>query len=153
MVMALIPWRSFPLDEWGGLQDRINRLFEETFGQYPAGKKETLERTWSPVVDIYEEKDTITVKAELPGIKKEEVSIEIKDNVLTLSGERSHEVEKKKENYHRIERFYGKFSRSFTLPETVQVDKIKANYKDGVLEITLPKSEETKPKAIPIKIE
>jgi HSP20 family protein len=81
------------------------------------------------------------------------VSIEIKDNVLTLSGERKHDQETKKENYHRIERVYGKFSRSFTLPETVQVEKVKANYKDGVLEITLPKAEETKPKAIPIKIE
>ena len=155
--MALIPLRSLrewdTLEEWGSVQDRLNRLFEETFGRYPVGKKETLERTWAPVVDIYEEKDNIIVKAELPGIKKDEVSIEIKDNVLTLSGERKYEQEKKKENYHRIERFYGKFSRSFTLPETVQVDKVKANYKDGVLEITLPKAEETKPKAIPIKIE
>jgi HSP20 family protein len=155
--MALIPWRSLrewdPLEEWGGVQDRLNRLFEETFGRYPVGKRETLERTWSPVVDIYEEKDSIIVKAELPGIKKDEVSIEIKDNVLTLSGERKYEQETKKENYHRIERFYGKFSRSFTLPETVQVEKVKANYKDGVLEITLPKAEETKPKSIPIKIE
>lgn len=155
--MALVPWRTFrewdPFEEMGGMQDRINRLFEETFGRYPVGKRETLERTWAPVVDIYEEKDNIIVKAELPGIKKEEVSIEIKDNVLTLSGERKHEAEKKKENYHRIERFYGKFTRSFTLPESVQVDKVKANYKDGVLEITLPKTEETKQKAIPIKIE
>jgi len=155
--MALIPWRSLrdfdPFEEWGTIQDRINRLFEETFGRYPVGKRESLERTWSPVVDIYEEKDNIIVKAELPGIKKEDVSIEIKNNVLTISGERKHEAEKKKENYHRIERYYGKFSRSFTLPETVQVDKVKASYKDGILEITLPKAEEAKPKSIPITIE
>jgi HSP20 family protein len=155
--MALIPWRNLrewdPFEEWGSVQNRLNRLFEETFGRYPVGQRETLERTWAPVVDIYEEKDSIIVKAELPGIKKDEVSIEIKDNVLTLSGERKHEQETKKENYHRIERFYGKFSRSFSLPETVQVEKVKANYKDGVLEITLPKAEATKPKAIPIKIE
>jgi HSP20 family protein len=86
-------------------------------------------------------------------MKKDDVLIEIKDNVLTLTGERKHEQETKQENYHRIERVYGKFSRSFTLPDSVKVNKVKANYKDGVLEITLPKAEEAKAKAIPIKIE
>lgn len=155
--MAIIPWRTFrdwdPFEEMGGIPDRISRLFEETFGRYPATRRETLERTWSPAVDIYEDKENIVVKAELPGIKKDEVSIEIKDNVLTLTGERKHEQETKKENYHRIERVYGKFIRSFTLPDSVQVDKVKANYKDGILEIILPKAEEAKAKAIPIKIE
>jgi len=155
--MALIPWRSYrdwdPFEGMSDIQERINRLFDETFGRYPATRRETLERTWSPQVDIYEDRENIVVKAELPGIKKEDVSIEVKDNILTLSGERKHEKETKKENYHRIERSYGKFNRSFSLPDPVKVDKVKANYRDGVLEITLPKSEEAKPKAIPIKIE
>ena len=86
-------------------------------------------------------------------MKKDDISIEVKDNVLTLTGERKHEKETKKENYHRIERSYGKFSRSFTLPDSIKVDKVKANYKDGILEITLPKAEEAKTKTITIKVE
>ena len=86
-------------------------------------------------------------------MKKDDLSIEVKDNVLTLSGERKHEEETKKENFHRIERSYGKFSRSFALPDSVKVDKVKAHYKDGVLEISLPKVAEAKRKAIPIKVE
>ena len=155
--MALIPWRTTrnwdPFEEWGGVDDRIRRLFDETFGRYPAVRRETLDKTWLPAVDIYEDKENIVVKAELPGVKKDEVAIEIKDNILTLSGERKQEQETKKENYHRVERVYGKFSRSFTLPDSVQVDKVKANYRDGILEIALPKAEAAKPKAIPIKIE
>ena len=155
--MALIPWRTTrnwdPFEEWGGVDDRISRLFDETFGRYPAVRRETLDKTWLPAVDIYEDKENIVVKAELPGVKKDEVAIEIKDNILTLSGERKQEQETKKENYHRVERVYGKFSRSFTLPDSVQVDKVKANYRDGILEIALPKAEAAKPKAIPIKIE
>jgi HSP20 family protein len=155
--MALIPWRSArewdPFDEMAGMRDRISRLFDEHFGWFPATREETLGRTWAPPVDIYEDKDNIIVKAELPGMKKDDLSIEVKKNVLTLTGERKHEEETKKENYHRIERSYGKFSRSFTLPDSVKVDKVKANYKDGVLEISLPKAEEAKAKAIPIKVE
>jgi HSP20 family protein len=154
--MALVPWKTFrdwdPLREMVGVRDRIDRLFDEYFGRFPAAE-ESFERTWSPLVDIHEEKDTIVVKAELPGIKKEDISIEVKNNVLTLSGERKQEKETKKENYHRIERAYGKFSRSFTLPNTITADKVKASYKDGILEITLPKTEESKPKGIPIKVE
>lgn len=155
--MALIPWKSYrtwdPFEEMGGMQERINRLFDDTFERLPVAHRETLERTWSPAVDIYEDKENIIVKAELPGMKKEEVSIEVRDGVLTLTGERKHEQETKKENFHRIERTYGKFSRSFTFPDSVKVDKVKANYKDGVLEITLPKDEKAKTRAIPIKIE
>nr|MBP7322380.1 Hsp20/alpha crystallin family protein [Deltaproteobacteria bacterium] len=87
-----------------------------------------------------------------PGVKKEDVTIEIKDTVLTLSGERKQEGEVKKENYHRIERVYGKFTRSFTLPGSVKIEGVHAQYKDGVLEITLPKAEKAKPKSIPIEV-
>ena len=155
--MALIPWRSAkewdPFEEMVDMRDRISRLFDEYFGQFPATREEPLGRTWVPAVDIYEEKDNIIIKAELPGMKKDDLSIEVKDNVLTLSGERKHEEETKKENFHRIERSYGKFSRSFTLPDSVKVDKVKANYKDGVLEISLPKATEARAKAIPIKVD
>jgi HSP20 family protein len=155
--MALIPWTSYrdwdPFKEMREFQDRINQLFDETLGRFPVSREESFERIWSPPVDIYENQDNIVLKAELPGMKKEDVSIEVKDNVLTLKGERKQEQETKKENYYRIERAYGKFSRSFTLPSTVKVDDVKATYKDGVLEITLPKVEEAKAKAIPIKVE
>lgn len=155
--MALIPWRSAKeWDQFSGMVDmrnRIGRLFDEYFNQFPVPREESLERTWAPAVDIYEEKDNINVKAELPGMKKEDLSIDIKNNVLTLGGERKNEKETRKENFHRIERSYGKFSRSFTLPDSVKVDKVKANYKDGILEISLPKAEEAKTKAIPIKVE
>ncbi|MBW1945913.1 MAG: Hsp20/alpha crystallin family protein, partial [Deltaproteobacteria bacterium] len=90
-----------------------------------------------------------TVKVELPGMQKEDVSIEIKENTLTLSGERKHEAEAKEGRYHRIERFYGEFSRSFTLPDVVEVENIRATYKDGVLEIVLPKAKGTAMKSIP----
>jgi HSP20 family protein len=103
-------------------------------------------------VDIHEGDKEITLKAELPGIKKEDVHIDVNDGVITLRGERKFEKEDKKENYHRIERSYGSFHRSFTLPSTVDVEKIKAKYKDGILEATLPKTEEAKPKSIPVEV-
>jgi len=153
--MALVPWTSArerdPFSEMVDMRDRIGRLFDEYFGQFPAIREGALGRSWAPAVDIYEDKNNIILEAELPGMKKDELSIDVKNNVLTLSGERKHEQETKKENFHRIERSYGKFSRSFTLPDSVKVDKVKANYKDGVLEITLPKPKEAK--AIPIKVE
>jgi HSP20 family protein len=131
----------------------MNRLFGETLGLGPTREEEAFGRTWALPVDIHEDKDNIVVKAELPGMKRDDVSIEVRDNVLTLKGERKQDKEIKKENYLRIERVYGKFSRSFFLPHPIVADKVKASYKDGVLEITLPKTEEAKSKAIPIKID
>ncbi|MCD6352851.1 MAG: Hsp20/alpha crystallin family protein [Proteobacteria bacterium] len=123
--------------------------FRRGFG----AQKENLQESWYPSVDIHEDKNNLIIKAELPGIKKEDVSIEIKDNVLTIKGERKRDEEIKRENYHRIERVYGSFSRSFTLPDAVKEDKVKAGYKDGILEITLPKAEKAQTKAIPITVE
>jgi HSP20 family protein len=129
--MALTRWSPYrdwePFTGFRNIQDQFNRLFDETFGSYPVARQETLERTWTPAVDIYDDKDRIVVTAELPGIKKEDVTIEIKDNVLSLTGERKHESEIKKENYQRIERVYGKFSRSFTLPDSVKVDNVQSS--------------------------
>ena len=105
---------------------------------------------WNPVVDIYDNDDAIVIKAELPGIDKKDISIDLKDGVLTLEGERSYDNEVKEENYHRKERAYGKFHRSFRLPENVDVDNIKADYKDGILKIDIPKPEEVKPKKVEV---
>jgi HSP20 family protein len=131
------------------LQHRINRLFEET----SRGEKEELARTvWSPSVDIYEEPEAIMIEADLPGLNKENVSVNLENNVLTIQGERKLEHEEKRENYHRVERAYGSFTRSFTIPSNIQAEKIEAEFKDGVLRIRLPKREEAKPKQIEVKV-
>jgi len=129
----------------------MNRLFEGTLPS-TRNEEELNLGTFYPAVDIREGDKEITIKAELPGIKKEDVHIDVNDGVITLSGERKLEKEDKKENYHRIERSYGSFHRSFTLSSTVDVEKIKVKYKDGILEATLPKTEEAKPKSIPAEV-
>ena len=108
---------------------------------------------WSPSVDIYETDENIVLKAELPGVDKKDVSVEVKDSTLILKGERKREKEVKEENYHRVERSFGTFMRSFTLPVSVKQDQVKAKFKDGVLEVTLPKSEEAKPKQVKVEVE
>jgi HSP20 family protein len=131
------------------LQQRINRLFEET----SRGEREELaQRTWSPSVDIYEQPEAIMIQADLPGLNKENVSVRLENNVLTIQGERKLENEQRQENYHRLERAYGSFTRSFTIPSNIQADKIEAEFKDGVLRIQLPKREEAKPKQIDVKV-
>jgi len=105
---------------------------------------------WNPAVDLYEKNDHFVIKAELPGVDKKDIAIDLKDRVLTLSGERSHENEVKEENYYRRERSYGKFQRVFTLPADVDSDKIKAEFNDGLLQIEVPKPEEQKPKKVTI---
>ncbi len=141
------PWTTLP-----SLQERINRIFEEAFPKSSTVKDEAFAiADWRPLVDTYEENGAIVIKAEIPGVKKEDVSIDIKDNVLTLKGERSHEAEIKEENYYRRERSYGKFHRAFTLPDAVDPNRIDASYKDGVLKITIPKAEEPTAKKIEIK--
>ena len=108
------------------------------------------EMTWTPRMDVKESEDAYILHADLPGLKQNDVKITLNDHVLTISGERKHEEEKKNEKYHYVERAYGSFQRSFTLPSSINGDKIKAEYKDGVLNITLPKTEESKPKEIAI---
>jgi HSP20 family protein len=107
---------------------------------------------WTPAVDITEKDDEYLVKVELPGVEKNDVQITLESNILTVKGEKKQEKEEKGENYHRMERSYGSFQRSFTLPTTVKSDKIDASFKDGVLSIRLPKSEEAKPKLIEVKV-
>jgi len=147
--MAIRRWR--PFRDIMSVQDEMNRVFDEFFGRTPV-RGEEYERMWSPHVDVSETKDNIMVNAEVPGMIKDDIKVTVRDNILTLSGERKHEKEEKDANYHRIERSYGSFCRSFELPTTVEFDEIKASYTDGILRISLAKSEEVKPKEIPINI-
>ena len=108
--------------------------------------------TWAPSVDVYEDEEKLVIKAELPEMNQKDIEVHVEENQLTITGERKLEKEEKKEKYHKIERSYGTFSRSFTLPSTVDQDKIKAHYDRGVLKIELPKKEETKPRHIAIDV-
>jgi HSP20 family protein len=143
--MNLVRWD--PFRDLSMLQSRVNRLFGDTLlGQ--AGEEF---RGWAPVVDIFERGDDLVLRAEIPGVRKEDLDLRVEGNVLTLRGERTRDEKVAEENYHRIERSYGAFSRSFTLPSTIDASRIDASYKDGVLELILPKAEEAKPKRIEVK--
>ncbi|KPK29704.1 MAG: hypothetical protein AMK69_05775 [Nitrospira bacterium SG8_3] len=146
--MNLVKWN--PMREMETLQNRINRLFDGNFFPTFSLDDDMSLGNWRPVVDIYENEDTVVVKAELPGVDKKDIKVDLKDGVLTLSGERSHEKEVKEENYYRKERAFGKFHRSFNVPADIDPDKIKAEFKDGVLNVEIPKPEEKKPKKIPV---
>ncbi len=147
--MAVVKWD--PLRDLLSIQDRMNRLFEQTLSRSRA-EEGIAASTWSPAVDIYETPETIVMKAELPSLSREDIEIHIRDNTLTLRGERRFAKEVQQESYLRIERAYGTFQRSFTLPATIQQDKIRAVFQDGVLELTLPKAEEAKPKKVAIEV-
>ncbi len=158
--MALAPLGRFepfanfttfePFRDLMTLQQRINRMFDDVVPR--SGRTELATTNWSPSVDIYERPEEIVIEAELPGMTKENVSVNLENGVLTIQGERKLEHEDKRENYHRIERAYGTFMRSFTLPSHVNVEKIDAQFKDGVLQVRLPKREEAKPKQINVKV-
>jgi HSP20 family protein len=134
------------------LQESMNRLFSDVRAQAPVRGEEIVQGAWIPAVDIFETNEAIVLKAELPGITAQDISVEVKDNTLTLKGEKKFEKEVKEENYHRVERSYGSFQRAFTLPGTILQEKVKAKFKDGILEITLPKVEEAKPKQVKVEI-
>lgn len=149
--MTIVRWD--PLRNVATLQDRINRMFNEAFAGSTDFEDEVGMSAWRPAVDIFDTDNAIVIKAELPGIKKDDVSIDVKGNVLIIKGERFFDKETKEENYYRKERSFGKFQRSFTLPDAVNPEAIKANFKNGVLEIEVPKPEEKKPKQISINVE
>jgi HSP20 family protein len=132
-------------------QDEMNRMFNEFFRGGAGEEGSWGQYTWTPPVDIYETDDALVLTADLPGVSKDEVSIEIHQNTLMLRGERHPEAAVKDEHYHRRERTYGPFQRSFVLPAMVDQEKVQANYRDGVLELRLPKSEAAKPKRIAIE--
>lgn len=148
--MTLIRWD--PWKDLIALQERMNRLLEESFGRLR--KEEGLvSGAWTPAVDIYETENSLVVTAEIPGVSEKDIDVRIENNQLIVKGERKFEKETKEENYHRIERIYGNFYRSFSLPSTVDHEKVKAEYKNGVLKIVLGKKEEVKPKQIKIEVE
>lgn len=132
------------------LQDQINRLFSETFDR---SSEEANLTPWAPAVDIFETEHELVVKADLPDIKPEELDIRVENNVLTFRGERQFEKQVKENNYLRVERCYGAFSRSFSLASTVNAEAIQADYKNGVLTLSIPKREEAKPKQIKVRVE
>ena len=142
--------RYDPFRDLRTLQEEVNRLFStnltRAFGDEGIGRG-----AWAPSVDIYENKDQIVLEAELPGMKQEEFDLSIENNVITLRGERKFEKTDETDNYHRVERSYGSFTRSFTLPQTVSAEGATAEYSNGVLRVTLPKREETKARRIEVK--
>jgi HSP20 family protein len=150
--MAIIRWR--PWGDLAGIHNRRNWMFGDSLGQSPFGRAPVSEGEcrWCPPVDISESDESISVDVEIPGISKEDIKVSLENNVLSLRGEKKQHQEIKEENYHRWERSYGSFARSFELPVPVQADKIKASYKSGVLHVELPKAEEIKPKEIPIEV-
>jgi HSP20 family protein len=148
--MAVIRWT--PFRELTTMQERMNKLFEDVMKSPYRSEEGLATPNWAPAVDIFETDKEIVMKAELPEMQEKDIEIKVEDNILILSGERKMEKEVKEENYHRIERAYGSFNRSFTLPRTVDRENIKASYKDGVLKVLLPKKEEVKPKQIKIDV-
>jgi HSP20 family protein len=143
---AISRWE--PFRGLGSLQDQVNRLFEDTFARSGEGEL----ASWSPAVDIYETEGELVVKADLPDIKGKDIDIRVENNTLTIRGERKFEEKVNKDNYLRVERAYGTFTRSFSLPNTVNTEGIQAEYHDGVLTVHLPKREESKPKQIKIAV-
>lgn len=147
--MAMV--RFDPFRDLAVLQDRMNRLFNETYG--PRREDDLMSRgTWTPAVDIYETEGALVLKAELPDMRREDIDVNVENSTLTIKGERKIDDAVKQENFHRIERAYGQFVRSFSLPNTVDTTKIAAEYKNGVLTVKLPVREEAKPRSINVEV-
>jgi HSP20 family protein len=149
--MALVKWD--PFRDVAQLQNRINRMFDDSFGGSRELDDESSVRAWRPAVDIYESANGIVVAVELPGVSKENVSVEVKDDVLTLKGERLANPEISADSYYRRERFFGPFKRAFTLHQDIQPDLIKAKFKDGILEIEIPRPIQEQPKQVTVNVE
>jgi HSP20 family protein len=145
--MPIVRWE--PFRDLVTTQDRLNRLFNETMGRF-WGDEGMRAGNWVPAVDIYETEQNVVLKAELPGVDPKEVEVTVHDGALYLKGERKYEKEVKEENYHHVERAYGSFARSLTLPASIDQEKVEAEFKDGVLTLTMPKREEAKAKKIKI---
>lgn len=140
-----------PFRNLTSFQEQMNRLFEDSFFR-PRGETSAL-TTWAPAVDIYETENELVVKADLPDINEKDLDVRVENNTLTIRGERSFEEKVKEDNFLRVERAYGAFTRSFSLPNTVNTDSIKAEYRHGVLTVRMPKREESKPKQIKVSVQ
>jgi HSP20 family protein len=147
--MPIVRWE--PFRDLFSSQDRFNRLFNQTFSQAFNDDEGKL-GSWAPPVDIYETDSNIVLKAELPGVDAKDVEVRVENNTLFLKGQRKFENETKEENYHRIERAYGSFTRTFSLPSSIDAEHVAAEFKGGLLTLTLPKREEAKPKTIKINV-
>src|SRR5213594_2487313 len=146
-MTVLTRWDTFR--EFSTLQDRMNRLFQQSYGD----REESLTTsTFAPAVDVYEDEHNVTLKIEVPGIDEKDIDVRIENNTLTVHGERNFEKEEKEENYRRVERQYGSFTRSFTLPSSVDSGQVSAHYDNGVLKIKLAKKAEAKPKQIKVNV-
>ena len=142
--------RWYPFRDLVSFQERMNRLLQDTLG--PSQEELMTSGTFTPPVDIYEDEHSITLKLEVPGLEEKDIDVQLENNTLTVKGERKFEKEEKEENFHRIERRYGAFARSFTLPDTVDTGKVEANYENGILKIQLAKRAEAKPKQIKVNL-
>jgi len=148
--MTLTRWD--PFRDLMTLQERMNRLFEDSMARSNTTDQEMAMGAWTPSVDIFETPEKVVLRADLPGIDQKDIELRIESGTLTLRGERRFLKETKEEDYHRIERSYGSFSRSFQLPGTVDQENIQAIHREGVLEVILPKKEETRPKLIKVDV-
>jgi HSP20 family protein len=146
--MAIV--RYYPLRELRGMQEQMNRLLDLAWNREPG--EELQEGVWQPLVDIFENEEAVVIKVELPGVDQDDIEVKIEGTTLTLRGERKQDSEVRKENYHRIERYYGPFQRSFLLPQTIDQEKVQAACDRGVLTIILPKKELIKPKQVTVKV-
>jgi len=145
--MNYVRYDQDPFETLMRFQDDLNRVSNPRAAQ---PREHVSSRVWSPAVDVYEDTDAIVIKADLPGMKQEEIDIEMNNETLSIKGERKFEDEQRRDNYVRIERQYGVFQRSFTIGIPIEADKIKATYKNGILELTLPKAEVTKPRKVQV---
>jgi HSP20 family protein len=141
--------RRDPFRNLSTLQEQVNRLFETSFKGNADNSALT---TWAPAVDIYETENELVIKADLPEVPEKDIDVRLENNMLTIRGERRFEQDVKEDNYLRVERAYGSFSRTFSLPNTVNTEAIQANYKDGALKVVLPKRAESKPKQVKINV-
>ncbi|MDD2335719.1 MAG: Hsp20/alpha crystallin family protein [Geobacteraceae bacterium] len=146
--MAIV--RYNPMRELRGMQEQMNRLLDLAWNREPG--EELREGVWQPLVDIFENDEAVVIRAELPGVEQDAIEVKIEGATLTIRGERKQDAEVRKENYHRIERYYGPFQRSFLLPQTIDQEKVNAACDKGVLTITLPKKELIKPKQITVEV-
>jgi HSP20 family protein len=150
MNMSLVRWD--PFRELEDVSDKLNRMFSRPSGRRENGQESMTVADWIPTVDISETEAELLIQAELPAVKKDDVKITLQQGVLTIQGQRTQEREERGKRYHRVERAYGHFARTFTLPDYVDDTNVKAEFKDGVLTLHLPKSEKAKPKAIEVKV-
>lgn len=146
--MAIVKYN--PFKDLRTMQEEMNHLLDLAWNRESG--EDLKEGIWQPPVDIYEDRDSVVIKAEVPDIDQKDIEVKIENNTLTLRGERKQNLEVKKENYHRVERYYGTFQRSFTLPQTIDQEKVEAACDKGVLTVVLPKKEETKPKQIKVEV-